>query len=174
MSRRQHFIVDNRRQPAFYFLQIYVASLWTQRGWSSASAGRERTASRGRGYVSWTGFPVTRRGQWASETGESESWLWASQIHPAAVLCMTSDLSCAGKETISVEDPWLTPDGWSAPSNVSPPGKCSLFKGFWSCWQGVGHLNSQTCCFKQPKSTIHVQWDAKLRAIQQWYVVKCK
>lgn len=146
MSRRQHFIVDNRLSQAL-FLQIYAGSLWTQRGWSSVSAGRETTASRGRGYVSWTGFPVTRRGQWASETGESESWLLASQIHPAAVLCMTSDLSCAGKETISVEDPWLTPDGWSAPSSVSPPGNHSLFKGFWSCWQVVGHLNSQTCCF---------------------------
>lgn len=25
--------------------------------------------------------------------------------------CVTSDPSCAGRETISVEEPWLTPDG---------------------------------------------------------------
>lgn len=27
------------------------------------------------------------------------------------LLCVTFDFLCAGKETISVEDPWLTPDG---------------------------------------------------------------
>lgn len=40
---------------------------------------------------------------------------------------MTSGPLCAGKEIISVEDPWLTPDGSSAPSSVSPPGKLYSF-----------------------------------------------
>lgn len=78
----------------YSLMQYYITLSRPQRRLSSVSVGKERTAYPRHGCVSWMGFLATHRGPWAFGTGGCGclSWTPTSQIHPAAVLCVTSDL----------------------------------------------------------------------------------